>query len=218
MAAASSSQDQEDTTMEGTGGDNAGNPIHHPSFRCAIESNSPTRRNEHWEVFRAGVQVILSKWDLMKMAVEDQWGGPQSWQTYDSVVEDLIQNIVEQWNEDNDLFRESMEDFFLDVLETDFNCDVEDEGVVAPVCEHIQKIYRKCAKGDTKETQEMVEEFIKNNPNGVLGSGRRQQTTVRHNPAEDAPSSDSDDDDDEAKMPGASGEPDEDGWVTVKRK
>lgn len=114
------------------------------------------RSKAGWAAFEDGIHTILTRWDLLKSAVLEEWGGPASKDKAVRITSDLLMNIVEQWRDGNDLHEDTLDDYFITCLESDFNVDFEDDTCITQVSLVIQDFYRKCADGDLSAARDLI--------------------------------------------------------------
>ncbi len=68
-----------------------------------------------WALFEAAAREILDKWDLLRTAVIEEWGGRSSRSKYDTIVDDLLMNVEEQWKAGHDLHLDTLDVYLLEV-------------------------------------------------------------------------------------------------------
>lgn len=71
-----------------------------------------------WALFEAATREILDKWDLLRTAVIEEWGGRSSKAKYEVIVSDLLMNVEEQWKAGHDLHVDTLDVYLLEVSST----------------------------------------------------------------------------------------------------
>ena len=187
-----------------------------------LPSGSPCTR-EGWELFTKGCAHLLNVWDLLHTAVVEEWGGHGSRAKLDHIIADLINNCEEQWRVRHDLHIDTLDVYFLECLEGDFNIEFEDDEEVSVVSTMIQRLYRECAAGDLDAARVWLQAIA------APEATRKQRVTAGDDDDDDGDESDEDGAGESAAVGGAAGtaasgghagrQPrrviDEDGWETV---
>eukprot|EP01116_Phalansterium_solitarium_P011805 TRINITY_DN275_c0_g2_i1.p1 TRINITY_DN275_c0_g2~~TRINITY_DN275_c0_g2_i1.p1 ORF type:complete len:194 (+),score=40.94 TRINITY_DN275_c0_g2_i1:64-645(+) len=157
------------------------------------------------------VRAVFSRWTVLCLAVEQGWGGRNSAQKAD----DLLQSVVEMFASGERVYADELEDVLFDSIENDFNTTAED-GSVEQVARQLTTIWHKASQGDLT----MLHSTLAANPQkGSLAS------VHKHDPADDDSDEDDSSDDEDAPSP-APAQPDTmdveptptvdpDGWETV---
>lgn len=126
-----------------------------------------------------------------------QWGGFKSKDKYDHIVDDLLLNCKDQWDEGNDLHIDSLDVYLIECLTEDFNVDFEDDEVVSEVSRLIQDLYRKCVAGQYDDVRNAIAEMERAaNRGSGSGAGAGGEST-------------------EPRQPRREKVIDEDGWETI---
>ncbi|OLL25643.1 Pre-rRNA-processing protein TSR2 [Neolecta irregularis DAH-3] len=93
--------------------------------------------------FELGVALILYKWTVLRVAVENHWGGPDSGDKRDW----LAGAVVDLFEDGSQVCEEDVEARLLQVMQDEFNVDVDDDSA----CENardIMIIYQECRQGN----------------------------------------------------------------------
>jgi len=101
--------------------------------------------------FDVSIALSLASWPALTLAVENHWGGPNSGEKRDwfaGAVSDLLQGTP-------DADAEYLEEFMLNVLNDEFDVNVED-GSAEEVADNILELRRLTLKGDFKLVDEMM--------------------------------------------------------------
>ncbi|AGO12467.1 AaceriAER119Wp [[Ashbya] aceris (nom. inval.)] len=138
--------------------------------------------------FELGVCMYVYRWDALSIAVENNWGGPQSAEKRDwmsSIVLDLFkkERVV-----DVTLIEETL----LYAMADEFETNVEDDSAL-PIAAGIINLYRQCEAGNFNEVEQMYAEWQAKQQSEP--SRKVQVVADPHNP--DVSESEGDDDDDE---------------------
>lgn len=138
------------------------------------------RSKEGWELLSDSIKVVLTKWNTLATAVDQevrifilmlhlrqwnsdffkcilQWGGKNSLHKYNELVEDLLANLKEQWNLGNDIHIDTLDVFFLEALESDFNFEYEeDDSEVTHFGMLIKDLYKKSMNQEFDAVHQIV--------------------------------------------------------------
>lgn len=167
--------------------------------------------------FELGVSMCVYKWDALEVAVQNQWGGPDS-----ADKRDWITGIVVELFNDRVVDMQSVEELMLNAMEDEFDVNVEDDSVL-PILALIFKIYRDCLQGNYQIVEQMYLAWQEKQL-------RRQQELHKYavNVLEDPmnPSSEDEEDEEISEAPQLVQEPqefsgpivDEDGFELVQKK
>ncbi|KAF2837574.1 hypothetical protein M501DRAFT_995533 [Patellaria atrata CBS 101060] len=168
------------------------------------------------------IALSLSRWPALTLAVQNQWGGPDSADKRDWLAGALSELIVTKPDTD----AEDIEDVLLQVMGDEFDISLEDESEVE-VAKTIMRLRKGISEGDLKELGEMRREWEERKGRPV-GVGHIE--AVEHNHGGELDSVDEEsgsEDDDEDRMEGVVQAPpkekpkpevDEDGFTTVVSK
>ncbi|KAJ2707428.1 rRNA accumulation- protein [Coemansia sp. IMI 203386] len=109
------------------------------------------------EAFIEGVDHILAKWTALSLAVANSWGGPDSEEKRDNMVDEIVEyfdNVVlkKQTPEPTDL-----EEILLDIMDEDFSIVLED-GSEKEVSKTLVTIYNECRTGDFTTVDKLADE------------------------------------------------------------
>ena len=136
--------------------------------------------------FDTGIWYHLCLWPALKVAVENHWGGPTSADKRDwfaGAVSDLF-------TERPDTDQLDLESVLLQVMQDEFDVNVEDESEVA-VASGIMKLRSQVQEGDVRGVQEVRKRWEKR-------KGRTEKVNVvEHKTGENGDDFDEDDEDDE---------------------
>ncbi|KAK5118104.1 hypothetical protein LTR62_004150 [Meristemomyces frigidus] len=102
-----------------------------------------------------GIWYSLSLWPALHVAVQNNWGGPASDDKKDwfaGVVSDYISAPATQ-----DLDQDDLEAFLLQVMQDEFDCNVEDESEVVVAGEILG--LRRCLKGEIEGVSDRLAAF-----------------------------------------------------------
>ena len=169
---------------------------------------------------------MMGSWDVLRVAVAEEWGGRGAAARAASLVDDLLWNVREQWAAGHDLHTDSLDEFLEEVLAADFACDFEDDAPITQVSTLLQMLYRLAAAGDDDAIRAAVSRL----PDHEISQRRSIDRPGPHKAgASDSESSGSDDEEGEdgagagagsgaGTGAGAGRQVDADGWETVARK
>ncbi|XP_028669150.2 pre-rRNA-processing protein TSR2 homolog [Erpetoichthys calabaricus] len=127
-----------------------------PALRQRLPSSKMAARNvEARELFGNAVRAVLETWPVLKIAVENGFGGVYSQQKADWMV-----GAVQQYFFDNvDLQQYEVEDFLAELLNNEFDTVVEDDSL-PQVALQICKLFSSCSQGHLIEVQAKIDELI----------------------------------------------------------
>jgi pre-rRNA-processing protein TSR2 len=95
--------------------------------------------------FVEGTAIILSTWTALRIAVQNEFGGPDS----QAKADWLVQAIVEHFDaEGKGVEVEDLEDILLDVMAREFQVSLEDESE-REMANLLFNLYRQCITGNT---------------------------------------------------------------------
>ena len=176
-------------------------------------------------VFARGVISRLAVWPILRVAVQENWGGPKSRDKRTWLASEIVDTFEKQNPPPDDQYVEEM---LLQVMEDEFDCVVED-GSGEDVAKDIVKIWEELQMGkqDTVlEIEEMVEKLKGKKVAAQITSEENEVDGEGDGGVEDEWEDESDEEDmeaDEAPKLIDRGrkndlEVDEDGFTLVKRK
>ncbi|CAH9094190.1 unnamed protein product [Cuscuta epithymum] len=91
-----------------------------------------------------GIALVLARWASLRIAVEQEWGGPTSREKYD----DLAARIFSFFTQSKEkVYVYDLEDILDDVMISSFNTELED-GSIEEVAEELMNIHAQCAEGN----------------------------------------------------------------------
>lgn len=176
--------------------------------------------------FELGVSMMIYKWDALSIAVENNWGGPDSAEKRDWVTAIVLDLFKNEKLVDAALIEETLLYAMLD----EFDTNVEDESAL-PIAVGIISIYKQCEVLDysTVETLYLCwQEKQKNNENQKSQTINVLEDPLNPDVSDDNDDSDENDDDESCEgndvemggNPSTSQEPiiDEDGFELVQKK
>ena len=173
----------------------------------------------------------MGAWDVLRVAVAEEWGGRGAATRAASLIDDLLWNMREQWAAGHDLHTDSLDEFIEEVLAADFACDFEDDTPITQVSLLLQTLYRAAAAGDDDAVRAAVARL----PDHEISQRRAVDRPAQRLAADsDDDGSDEDGSDEEeggngggasagdgagvGAGAGAGRQIDADGWETVARK
>eukprot|EP00002_Diphylleia_rotans_P025621 TRINITY_DN5070_c0_g3_i1.p1 TRINITY_DN5070_c0_g3~~TRINITY_DN5070_c0_g3_i1.p1 ORF type:complete len:205 (+),score=57.66 TRINITY_DN5070_c0_g3_i1:45-659(+) len=93
---------------------------------------------------KEGIEAILSRWTVLCLAVQNQWGGPETKTKYKEMKSTIL-----DWMNGADLFQDEVEDLLDDFLVNDF-CTEAQDGSIGLVAKGLIKMYNECREGKTE--------------------------------------------------------------------
>ncbi|KAF3914055.1 hypothetical protein AA313_de0201964 [Arthrobotrys entomopaga] len=155
-----------------------------------------------WE---SGMTILMNTWPALSLAVENEFGGPDSADKRDW----MCGAVADLFTSDPSTDAEDLETFLLQILEDEFQTNLEDDSAFA-VSERIVLLRRQCAADDFSGVQALLQFWEKNG-----GKNKPRVQVVREGEEE----SDSEDDEEDGGEEGEDMEMDEaPQLVAVKEK
>lgn len=144
--------------------------------------------------FEEGVGLIFSQWTALCLAVEQQWGGPDSEAKADYLIDDVVQWFYKK----KEHYVDDLEMELVDGLLEDFQLEAED-GSPRQVATSLIALYQACCHNDAGPLQQLRQQYT---AGGSGAAGSRPVTGGAD--AEGSSSSDEDDmDEDMQEAPAA---------------
>ncbi|KAK9454190.1 Pre-rRNA-processing protein TSR2-domain-containing protein [Dipodascopsis uninucleata] len=109
--------------------------------------------------FELGVCMAVYGWEDLTVAVQNQWGGPDSADKRDW----LSGSIVELFEQLETVEEEDIEERLLQVMQDEFEVSVEDD-TAYNVAESIIKIYNMCLEKDFSLVDSLYQRFLNKRP------------------------------------------------------
>jgi pre-rRNA-processing protein TSR2 len=95
--------------------------------------------------FIEGVRLLLSNWPTLRTAVLEEWGGHQSQEKADWLVDSIVEHFDERGKR---IDQEELEDIFLDVMAREFNVLLEDQSERS-LAAQLLVLFQQSVKGET---------------------------------------------------------------------
>ncbi|OMJ16600.1 Pre-rRNA-processing protein TSR2 [Smittium culicis] len=96
------------------------------------------------EAFIEGTDNILFKWTALELAVKNEWGGPNSIEKRDWIVDVVVDLFDKKGSKlEEDYIAELLEQ----IMEDEFETVLEDNSAQF-VAKHLLELYKLCIKGD----------------------------------------------------------------------
>jgi pre-rRNA-processing protein TSR2 len=96
-------------------------------------------------LFIEGARIILNTWTALRIAVEQEWGGPLSQEKAAWLVDALVEHFDVEGKK---VEKEDLEDILLDVMTREFNVYLEDESE-REIASLLFDLYHECISGRT---------------------------------------------------------------------
>ncbi|KAI8059558.1 Pre-rRNA-processing protein TSR2-domain-containing protein [Gongronella butleri] len=172
--------------------------------------------------FQRGVKLVLYSWTALRLAVEQDWGGVDSAEKRDWMV-DLVTDYFGQHGKKVDI--EEIEDILTQIMNDEFHTLLEDDSGYL-VAKHLVEMFNQCIHGNFSGV-ELLESKCANLPSLASvqqqsGDDDDEEIDEDHdgegdNDKQDDTNNDMDMDEAGPSNPTPSG-PDADGWETVSRR
>ncbi|KAJ1918382.1 rRNA accumulation- protein [Tieghemiomyces parasiticus] len=105
---------------------------------------TPVAPHPNQAAFTEGLIIVLQNWPVLKSAVDEEWGGPESREKQQWFIDTLVQYVGKEGSK---LGAEDLESVMLQILQDEFNVTVDDDSVYA-LGKFILRMYHQCIKGD----------------------------------------------------------------------
>ncbi|KAK9479767.1 Pre-rRNA-processing protein TSR2-domain-containing protein [Lipomyces japonicus] len=115
--------------------------------------------------FELGVCMLVYKWEALTVAVQNQWGGPDSADKRDWASG----AVVALYEEQDEVDEEDIETRLLQIMEDEFDVNVEDD-TAYDTAQKIVKVFEQCKKNDFSTVDELYKEYE--------ASGQRSRTSA----------------------------------------
>ncbi|KAL1964747.1 hypothetical protein VTN77DRAFT_6614 [Rasamsonia byssochlamydoides] len=140
-----------------------------------------------------GITLALHAWPALTLAVQSNWGGPNSEDKRDwfcGAISDLLRDRPETDAED-------LEDVLIQVMNDEFDV-VVDDGSAAAVAAQIMEMRAQTARGEFEQIQAMWQEWkSKMDKKGAAAAAMFRKIETRNDDQETDDDDDEDDDDDD---------------------
>ncbi|KAG9245267.1 Pre-rRNA-processing protein TSR2-domain-containing protein [Calycina marina] len=123
--------------------------------------------------FELGITLCLFLWPELSLAVSNQWGGPDS----SSKREWFAQTTIDVLTETSDADAEWIESFLLQVMNDEFEVNVEDDSAYE-VGEQIVEIRRQCGRGEFSGVLRLRERWEERGGREEVNGGFRDEGEV----------------------------------------
>ncbi|KAJ1815254.1 rRNA accumulation- protein [Coemansia sp. RSA 2671] len=119
-----------------------------------MDAAAPRKMHPNKEAFIEGVDHILAKWTALGLAIEHSWGGHETEEKRDDMVDDIVEffDNAKQKPEPLDL-----QDLLLEIMNLDFHVELKDESekeVAAVLC----KLFAECRAGNFTTVDKLAAE------------------------------------------------------------
>uniref|UniRef100_A0A7S0Y8A4 Pre-rRNA-processing protein TSR2 homolog n=1 Tax=Polytomella parva TaxID=51329 RepID=A0A7S0Y8A4_9CHLO len=158
---------------------------------------------EHRPLFEEGVALIFAKWTALRLAVDNKWGGDNSEEKAQFLMEDIIDWFYKQ----RDHFTDDLEVELDEAILHDFNVEAED-GSPKQVSQALIQLYQEVQKGQ----MDMLEHLRRLEAEGAKKSKKQVMDldgTIMEAGIDDMKDSSSDDEGSDAEMGDVAMEADE---------
>lgn len=95
-------------------------------------------------LFARGVIAVLNAWPVLRLAVQESWGGPQSAEKRTWIASTIVDAF-----ESDPLDEEGVEDLILDAMAEEFETEIED-GSSQLVAKDILNLWRAACAGESE--------------------------------------------------------------------
>mmetsp|Transcript_2723 Transcript_2723/g.3876 ORF Transcript_2723/g.3876 Transcript_2723/m.3876 type:complete len:200 (-) Transcript_2723:231-830(-) len=106
-------------------------------------SSVPLTPSECWRQLSVGIASIFRQWTVVRLAVENNWGGGDSQRK----LELMLEQLLPLFQKPKPPFQEDVEDYLEDFLDAQFHTVAED-GSLSEVASIILEMFQKCGVQD----------------------------------------------------------------------
>ncbi|KAJ1959490.1 rRNA accumulation- protein [Dipsacomyces acuminosporus] len=145
------------------------------------------------EAFIEGVDHIFAKWTALELAVQNGWGGRNSQEKRDSMVDEVVNYFDELISKKKKPEPSDIEELLLDIMDEDFNIMLEDNSAIE-VAKDLCKVFVECIKGNFATVDKLRDERDALEAQGRGASAAQSSQAAARSSAEGADASDSSDD------------------------
>ncbi|KAJ2843004.1 rRNA accumulation- protein [Coemansia erecta] len=161
-----------------------------------------TKIHPNKEAFIEGVDHILAKWTALSLAVANSWGGPESEEKRDNMVDEIVEYFDGTASKKQAPEPSDLEELLLDIMDEDFTISLED-GSEKEVSKKLITIYSECRIGNFATVDRLAEERDAREARGGANSSVQMSQAGGNAAAtgsEDEFSGSEDDEDDESDV------------------
>ncbi|KAJ2493937.1 rRNA accumulation- protein [Coemansia sp. RSA 2050] len=108
---------------------------------------APRKIHPNKEAFIEGVDHILAKWTALGLAIEHSWGGRETEEKRDDMVDDIVEFFDNAANAKQKPEPLDLQELLLEIMNLDFHVELNDESekeVAAVLC----KLFAECRSGN----------------------------------------------------------------------
>ncbi|KAJ1674393.1 rRNA accumulation- protein [Spiromyces aspiralis] len=160
----------------------------------AVQAQGVPAVHPNKAAFIEGIDHVFAKWTALLLAVENGWGGPDSQEKRDWMV-DMVVDLFDQ--KGKNVEPEDIEDRLIQIMSDEFNT-VLDDGSAETVSQIIYKLYHECIHGNHSTVDRLLKERTERESKGIGAQTLNQSRAAPDNDADD------DDDDDDEEEDGSS--------------
>ncbi|KAI4109850.1 MAG: hypothetical protein LQ339_001634 [Xanthoria mediterranea] len=157
----------------------------------------PPSQEKIQQKFDLSIALTLSTWPALTLSVQNSWGGPNSAEKRDWFAGAISDLFASTPNAETTIDVEYLEEFLLQVMNDEFEVNVEDESG-AEVAAKVVGLRKLCLQGDFDMVDEMYEKWRERQARG--GEKIHVQQMQAGDDNEDEESTDEEGDVDDAEM------------------
>ncbi|KAI8326228.1 hypothetical protein GQ54DRAFT_249705, partial [Martensiomyces pterosporus] len=109
------------------------------------------------EAFIEGVDHIFAKWTALELAVKNGWGGRNSQEKRDNMVDEIINYFDELVRKKQKPEPSDIEEVLSQIVDEDFNIVLEDNSAIE-VARDICRIFAECIAGNFASVDKLRDE------------------------------------------------------------
>ncbi|KAJ1815468.1 rRNA accumulation- protein [Coemansia sp. RSA 2598] len=122
-----------------------------------MSSAGNAKMHPNKEAFIEGVDHILAKWTALSLAVANSWGGPDSEDKRDNMVDEIVEYFDGITSKKQAAEPTDLEELLLDIMDEDFTISLED-GSEKEVSKKLITIYNECRVGNFSTVDKLADE------------------------------------------------------------
>lgn len=134
------------------------------SMQTRSQALMAARHPDHLVNFKIGIQTIFRQWTALCLAVHNQWGGPNSAQK----ANDLVQTMIDLFNTPEKIFKDDVSLILDDVMESNF-CTICEDDSTDDLGQIICDLFNQCCVGDLTIVHRMLNQEAERNKGNFLG-------------------------------------------------
>eukprot|EP00924_Labyrinthula_sp_SR-Ha-C_P003752 snap_masked-scaffold_3-processed-gene-3.48-mRNA-1 protein AED:0.99 eAED:1.00 QI:0/-1/0/1/-1/1/1/0/115 len=113
---------------------------------------------EEIQKFNACIKRVVESWDVLKRAVDEDWGDYDALRCKERLVEDLQINFKEALVKKKKIYWQDLQSFLVETMDEFFNADVE-HTAARPLAKILEELYAALESSDKTRIDETFAKF-----------------------------------------------------------